>query len=262
MSALILYLLLGATVGVLAGLLGIGGGLIIVPALVFALQHQGVGADLAMRIALGTSLATIVVTAAASVRAHHHYGAVRWSIVRSLMPGIVLGALLGALAADAVPGEILRQAFGLFELLIAAQLAFGASPPPTRRLPGRWGMGAAGSGIGLLSALLGIGGGTLTAPFLIWRNVSLREAVATSAACGLPLAIAGGIGYIAAGWDESGLPRFSSGYIYWPAFAAIAVGSSALAPLGARLAQRAPAALLRRLFAVVLVLVGLRMLGN
>ena len=243
----------------MAGLLGVGGGLIIVPALVYLFHAQGLPAATIVHLAIGTSLSTIVLTSITSLYAHHRHGAVRWEIFWRLTPGIVAGALLGSSIADALSGQVLRQVFGVFELMVAAQMLFGRNPAAHRTLPGIPGMSLAGSIIGSVSALVGIGGGTLTVPFLAWCNVNLRNAVATSAACGLPIAIAGAAGFIAAGWNTTDIPH-ATGYVYWPAFAGIVLTSMLFAPLGARLTHTLPVPVLRKVFALFLVALGVRML--
>jgi uncharacterized membrane protein YfcA len=260
MEVVIIYLLLGAFAGLVAGLLGVGGGLIIVPVLVFIFTGQGVAEHLIVHLAVGTSLATIVFTSISSVRAHHQHGAVLWQAFWQLTPGIVIGAWLGALLADVLASDQLRRFFGVFELLVAIQMTFNVKPRPHRQLPGRAGMVGAGSVIGAISAIVGIGGGTMTVPFLVWCNVAMRKAVATSSACGLPIAVAGATGFIVTGWNAVDLPAYSSGYVYWPAFIGIVIASILSAPLGARLAHRLPAAQLKRIFAVLLYILGLRML--
>lgn len=260
METLLLYLATGAVAGVLAGLLGVGGGLIIVPALVFIFATQGVPDAIAMHMALGTSLATIVMTSTSSVRAHHKRGAVLWQVVWRLTPGIVMGTLMGAMLADMLSSGTLKRIFGIFALLVALQMGLGAKPAPHQRLPGRSGMGLAGGIIGGVSAIVGIGGGSLTVPFLTWCKVGVHNAVATSSACGLPIALAGSLGFIITGWNETALPAYSSGYIYWPAMAGIATASVLFAPLGARLAHALPADTLKKFFAIFLALLGARML--
>lgn len=252
--------MVGALAGTLAGLFGVGGGLVIVPVLVFVFKGQGISEAVMVHLAVGTSLATIVLTSISSVRAHHRRGAVRWELFRQLTPGIVIGALLGAAVADLMPTAVLRNLFGTFELSVAIYLWWDRQPSPYRSLPGRAGMSAAGGLIGTVSSIIGIGGGTLTVPFLVWCNVHLREAVATSAACGLPIALAGAAGFVLTGWNEPRLPELASGYLYWPAFAGIALASVLFAPLGARLAHTLPVARLRKLFALFLAALGLRML--
>nr|VFK39203.1 MAG: Uncharacterized membrane protein YfcA [Candidatus Kentron sp. TC]VFK40264.1 MAG: Uncharacterized membrane protein YfcA [Candidatus Kentron sp. TC]VFK54954.1 MAG: Uncharacterized membrane protein YfcA [Candidatus Kentron sp. TC] len=253
-------LLLGVLAGILAGLLGIGGGVVIVPALFWILQANAeIPATHLMHIALGTSLATIVVTSLSSIRAHHKRGALQWPIVKRLTPGLVIGVLLGAVLADALPSDGLRLFFAVFILLVSVQLGFDIRVSPHRQAPGGLGLGVAGLVIGKISALVGIGGGTLTVPFLLWCNLPIRHAVATSAAGGFPIAIAGTIGFMATGWQAVDLPTWSSGYIYWPAFLAIAPVSLLFAPLGAKLAHTLPVDLLKRFFAVYLAVAGINM---
>ncbi|UCE90313.1 MAG: sulfite exporter TauE/SafE family protein [Pseudomonadota bacterium] len=259
-EAVLVYLLLGAFAGTAAGLLGVGGGLIIVPVLALVFSDYGFAPELIMHLAVGTSLATIVLTSISSVRAHHQRGAVMWPEFARLTPGIVLGAWLGAAVAHLMPTTAMRIFFGCFELAVAAQLAFGLKPNAHRQLPGNVAMFGAGGVIGTVSAIVGIGGGTLTVPFLVWCNVAMRNAVATSSACGLPIAVAGAIGFVVAGWNQAALPDWSTGYVYWPAFAGIVAASVVFAPLGAWLAHQLPAQTLKRVFALFLAVLGIRML--
>lgn len=260
LSSLLLYAVVGAFAGVLAGLFGVGGGLIIVPALVFVFAGQQVSGEVAVHLAIGTSLATIVFTSLSSIRAHHRRGAVLWPVVLRLAPGIVVGVWLGAGVAKLLPAQALRGVFGVFELLVALQMAFSRPPAPHRSLPGGAGMFAAGSLIGGVSALVGIGGGSLTVPFLLWCRITMQRAVATSSACGLPIALAGALGFAVTGWNAPGLPAWSSGFIYWPALLGIALFSVLTAPLGARLAHNLSPARLKLFFAAFLAVLGLKML--
>lgn len=260
LPTLLLYLALGAFAGVMAGLLGVGGGLIIVPVLAWIFRGQHINDAIIMHLAIGTSLATIVVTSISSVRAHHQRGAVLWPVVWQLTPGIVIGAWLGAAVADALPSAALSRIFALFVLAVAAQMAFGAKPAPHRGLPGAVGMTVTGGVIGVVSAIVGIGGGSLTVPFLTWCNTAMRQAVATSAACGLPIALAGAIGFIVTGLNAADRPAWSLGYVYGPALAGVAFASMLLAPLGAKLAHTLPTETLKKIFAVFLTLVGTKML--
>ena len=260
MSDLLIYLPVGAVVGVIAGMLGVGGGLVIVPVLVWVFARQGMTPEVITHVAVGTSLATIVITSIASIRAHHKRGAVVWDAFRALTPGIVVGALVGAWLAELLPGAELGTVFGLFELTVATQMALALRAAPHRSLPGPLGMGGAGGVIGTISAVVGVGGGTLTVPFLTWCNVEMRRAVATSAACGLPIAIAGAAGFLVTGWGHEGLPAWSSGYLYWPAFAGIVAASSLTAPIGAWIAHTLPTAVLKRIFALFLAGLGLWMI--
>jgi uncharacterized protein len=256
---LLTYLISGAVAGLMAGLLGIGGGLVIVPALAMLFLNQGFSADTVMHYAVGTSLATIILTSISSLLAHQRRGSVHWQAVRSLLPGILLGGLGGAWLARQISSPGLGLFFGIFEILVALQLLFGATPPPQRRLPGAGVQGLAGAAIGALSALLGIGGGTLTVPWLLWHRVDIRHAVGTAATIGLPIALAGALGFALGGVQAGEQPADSTGFIYWPAALGIVIGSVPLAPAGAWLAHYLPRPLLQRSFALVLILIGLKM---
>lgn len=255
-----IYLLVGSLAGVMAGLLGVGGGLVIVPALVWVFHGNAFDASLIVHLAVGTSLATIIVTSISSIKAHHRRGAVLWELVAQLAPGIVLGAWLGAALADALPTLWLQRVFAGFVILVGLQMLSGAHAEAHRSLPARTGMFLAGGVIGTVSAIVGIGGGSLTVPFLNWCSVHMRNAVATSAACGLPIAVAGTLGFVVAGWGDTALPAASTGFVYWPAFACISIASFLFAPLGAGLAHSLPLPVLKRVFAALLLLVGAKML--
>lgn len=262
MVEVLVYLGLGAIAGTLAGLLGVGGGLVIVPVLAWSFASMAMAPQVIMHVAIGTSLATIVVTSMSSVYAHHRRGAVLWPLFRQLMPGIAIGALVGAAVADALATTELRLVFGVFELIVAAQMGFSLLPDAHRDLPGRLGQALAGSVIGGISAIVGIGGGTMTVPYLVWCGVNMRNAVATSAACGLPIAVAGATGFIISGWNDSDVPTYASGYVYWPAFLGIVIASALFAPFGSRLAHTLPVATLRRVFALLLFILGVVMLQS
>ena len=261
---LLAYLVTGAFAGIIAGLLGVGGGLLIVPVLAFLFSRAGFDAGVLMHLAVGTSLATIVFTSLSSVRAHHRHGAVRWPVFWQLTPGIIVGALLGAWLAGFFATDGLRLFFALFEIGVALQLAFGMKPrahaAPGAAAGSAWEHGLAGTVIGAVSALVGIGGGTLSVPWLVWRGTPMRNAVATSAACGLPIAVAGAAGFVMRGWQLPGLPPYSAGFVHLPALLGIAATSILFAPLGARLAHRLPVPVLKRLFAIFLLALGIRML--
>lgn len=259
---LLVLLSMGALAGFLAGLFGIGGGLVIVPVLALVFAGQGVDDSVVMHLAIGTSLATIVTTALSSIRAHHRRGAVDWPVFVRITPGILLGGLLGSGLAAALPGGALRVVFAVFMLLVAVRMGLDIAPTPHRQLPGRLGMGIAGILIGTVSTLMGIGGGSLSVPFLTWCNVAVRRAVATSAAIGLPIALTGTLAYLVTGWDKAALPPLSLGYINLPAYVGIVVASTLCAPLGARLAHCLPERLLKRLFAGFLAILGLRLLSG
>lgn len=257
---LALYLVIGAAAGVMAGMLGVGGGVVIVPALAWALLARGVTPALVMHVAIGTSLATIVITSLSSIRAHQRRGAILWPVVGRLAPGIVIGTWIGAKIVDQLPAATLKLIFGVFLLSVATQMVFAGQPAAHRGLPGRPALFGVGAVIGAVSGVVGIGGGSLTVPFLGWCNVGIRNAVATSAACGFPIALAGALGFIVTGRDAAGLPPWSLGYINGPAWLGIGCASMLFAPLGARLAHTLPMPLLRRVFALFLGVVGVRML--
>ena len=254
-----LFLTLGALVGIVAGLFGVGGGLIIVPVLIWTLPWVGVERMHATHIAVGTSLATIVVTSIAAVRAHQRRGAVLWRKVGLLTPGILVGAWLGGVVAGLLQGEWLQRIYAGFAILVGLHLLVQAESQRNLSIK-HWLLALAGLGIGVISALVGIGGGTMTVPLLNATGVEMRKAVATSSACGLPIALAGALSFMVMGWSVSGLPTGSSGYVYWPVVLCIVLTSSLFAPLGAALAHRLPGARLRQVFALFLLLVGGRLL--
>jgi uncharacterized protein len=253
------YVALGLVVGFVAGLLGVGGGLIIVPVLIFMLHAQDLAAGMEPQLALGTSLASILFTSLSSVRAHHRLGAVVWPLVRRIAPGIWLGTLAGALVAAQVPAYVLKVFFIAFLFYAAVQMWLDFKPAPHRGLPGHGGTLLAGGVIGAVSSWVGIGGGTLSVPFLLWHNVPLHRAIGTSAAIGFPIATAGALGFVLGGWELPALPAGSLGFVYLPALAGIVVGSVLTAPFGARTAHRLPVRPLKRIFALLLLILALRM---
>lgn len=247
--------LLGLGTGFLAGLLGIGGGMLMVPFITIILSGRGVGPDLAVKMAIATSMATIIFTSVSSVRAHHKRGAVRWDIVKRLAPGIVIGSLISSAGVFALlKGSFLAIFFGLFVSFSATQMFLDKKPKPTRQMPGTAGQLAAGGFIGFLSGLVGAGGGFISVPFMTWCNVAIHNAVATSAALGFPIAVANVFGYVLAGQSAQGLPPGAFGYIWLPALAVIAACSVFTAPLGARAAHALPVAKLKKVFASILYL--------
>ena len=246
-------LVLGCASGFLAGLLGIGGGMLLVPALTFLASAQGFAPGYVVKMAVATSLATILFTSLSSVRAHHKRGAVRWDVVRLLAPGIVVGSLLGAQIARLLSTRMLALVFAVFVSYSAVQMFIDKKPKPSRQLPQGAGMFGAGGAIGTLSSLVGAGGGFISVPFMAWCNVPIHTAVATSSALGFPIALAGTIGYVFAGWNLQGAPGGSVGYLYLPALALIAVTSVLFAPLGAAAAHRLNVRQLKRAFAVLLI---------
>lgn len=257
---LLIYLGVGVVAGLLAGLFGIGGGLVIVPMVVFCLTWQGIPQEYVMHLALGTSMASIIFTSVSSFWAHHKRGAVQWTVVRRITPGILLGTLLGTCVAARLSSNFLKIFFVLFLYYVAVQMLIDRKPKPSRDLPGQLGMFGVGNTIGVVSSLVGIGGGTLSVPFMMWCNLAVHQAIGTSAAIGFPIAVAGTVGYIVNGLQTTGLPEYSLGYIYLPALVGIVSASVLTAPLGVGLAHSLPVARLKRLFAMLLIVVGTRML--
>lgn len=255
-----LYIPLGMFAGLMAGLFGIGGGLIIVPALAAIFSQQGYDSSSIMHLAIGTSLATIIFTSISSINAHHKKQAVLWSVVHQLAPGIFVGAMAGGLIAHLIPTKNLQWFFAIFEFYVAVQMLQNFKPDASRQLPKGIEMFSAGSIIGSISSLVGIGGGTLTVPFLVWCNQSIHKAIATSAACGLPIAIAGTLGFMISGWNQVTLPNHSIGYIHIPSLLGIVSSSILFAPLGAKLAHSLPVVFLKRIFSGLLFLLAFYML--
>ena len=256
------YLGIGFAVGFFAGLLGIGGGAVMVPMLVLVFTAHELPAEHVMHMALGTAMATIVFTSLSSMRAHHVHGAVHWGIARAIAPGILVGAFCAALAAGLIARRPLALMFTALVFCAATQILFGLRPRQARELPGAAGLFAAGAGIGAVSSLLAAGGAFLCIPFLAWCSVPLRRAIGTAAAVGLPIALAGTLGYVVQGLRAQGLPPFSLGYVYLPALLFVAATSMLAAPLGARLTHRLPVKRLRIIFALLLYALATRMLAS
>jgi uncharacterized membrane protein YfcA len=250
------FVVLGALVGFLAGLLGIGGGFTIVPVLVEVFGHEGIGTAHLLPLAIGTSAASIVFTAFSSARAHHKRGAVAWPVVAAMAPGLVVGSLLGPQLASALPMRVMAAVFGTFTWLATLQMLRNKPPKPTRELPGRLTLFGVGTAIGFIAGMVGTGGAFMAVPFMVRCNVKLHTAVATSAAIGWPVAVAATLGFVFAGYGQSDLPPHSLGYVYLPALVCIAAASILLAPLGARVAHALPVAKLRRAFAAMLFVLG------
>ena len=245
--------LLGLCTGFLAGLLGVGGGMLMGPFLTLILSHRGIGADLAVKMAIATSMATIVFTSLASVRAHHQRRSVRWDIVKRLAPGILIGGALASVGMFSIlKGTWLAVFFGLFVSVSATQMLRNKTPQASRDMPGPAGQAVAGGLIGFLSGLVGAGGAFISVPFMVARNVPMRNAVGTSAALGFPIALANTVGYIISGSALSELPEGALGYVWLPALGVIGACSVLTAPWGAGVAHRVPVAQLKRVFAVLL----------
>lgn len=252
-SLIVELAVLGLCTGFLAGLLGVGGGMMIGPFMTLILSHRGVSANLSVKMAIATSMATIIFTSISSVRAHHQRGAVRWDIVRGLAPGIVIGGAIGSMGIFALlKGSTLALIFAAFISFSATQMFLDKKPKPGRELPKAGGLWAAGGVIGLVSGLVGAGGGFISVPYMVAHNIVMLNAVATSAALGFPIALANALGYAVAGQGVADLPEWSLGYIWLPGLLVIASCSVITAPLGARMAHRLPVAQLKRIFAVIL----------
>ena len=258
----IAYIALGLLTGFSAGMLGIGGGLIMVPVLTIIFSAQGLLADQALHLALGTSMATIFFTSLSSLRAHHQHQAVDWRVFKQITPGILLGTLLSSLLAAHIPSKPLALFFTLFVCCVAVQMILNLKPKPTRELPGAGGIFVVGTGIGALSALVAVGGGAMTVPFLSLCNVRVQKAIGTSAAVGFPIAVGGSLGYIYNGWASSGLPPWSLGFVALPTLLWMVPPSMLAAPLGAKLTHRLPVSTLKRIFACLLIGLAVKMLWD
>ncbi|WP_251978814.1 sulfite exporter TauE/SafE family protein [Salinicola avicenniae] len=260
LSAILIYFVVGALAGVMAGVFGIGGGIVIVPALVFTFMAQGFAPDGVAHLAVGTSLATIVVTGASSAWGHWQRGSVRQDWLRLMLPGLLVGGILGVLLASSIPGDALTRLFGGFAILMALKMLLAPPPNPQGRVPQRWPMTAAGGVIGGVSTLFGVGGGVMSVPWLSRFTSRMTEAVGTSSAIGLPIALIGTITNIVVGWGEPGLPSGATGFVMWPAFLGLIVTSVPMARVGVKIAHALPARTLRRIFALLLIVVGIKLI--
>ncbi|WP_324698500.1 sulfite exporter TauE/SafE family protein [Candidatus Thiothrix phosphatis] len=259
---MLILLALGAAVGFFAGLFGIGGGGMMVPALTTLFIAKGFPSGQVVHLALGTSMAAIVMTSLSSLRAHHAKGAVLWPVVRHITPGILLGTFAATFLATYLSSRHLATFFACFMAYVSLQMVLNVKPKPHRELPGAAVLASVGAAIGAVSALVAIGGGSLTVPYLTWCNVNIRNAIATSAAVGLPIALAGALGYLLNGWGQAGLPEHTLGYIYWPAVVLISGVSYFTTPFGAHLAHSLPIPTLKKAFALLLILLSLKMLHS
>ena len=255
------FAIIGVFAGYLAGFLGIGGGFVVVPALTYLFLQDTATSPAAIHMAVATSLATMLITSLSSIIAHQRKGAIRWALVRSLAAGLAVGAILGAIIADWLQGEALVRVFGAFAIAAGLQLILAKKPAGERPLPGQPGASIAAIIIGAISSLIGIGGGALTGPWQLWHGVRAQNAVATSAACGYPIALAGSFAFVYLG-QGGDLPQAALGYVHLPALFGIAVTSALTAPLGAATVHRLAPALVKRVFGIFLMLVGLRMLAG
>ena len=262
MEWLIAFLALGAIVGFMAGLLGIGGGGVMVPVLTALFMLMGVPIENVVHLALGTSMASIVITSIASLRAHQAKGGVIWAIVKRMSLGIIAGTFFATFLVSHISTLYLALFFTAFMFFVSVQMFLNKKPKPNRELSGNTGLFFAGSGIGAVSALVSIGGGSLTVPYLTWQNIDMRKAIGTSAAIGLPISLAGTLGYLINGWGAYSLGDYTFGFIYLPAVLLISIVSFFTAPYGAKLAHQLPVAVLKKLFAVLLIILSIKMLAS
>ncbi len=248
-AILLTYAALGCLTGIMSGLLGLGGGIVMVPALLYTLPLFGI-TEQTHYLALGTSMAAIIFTSVSSARAHHKRGSVLWGVVARFAPGIIAGVFLGGAVAVHMPVTVLQGVFSLFLLYVGVQMFMDIKPKASRQLPAAPGLAAVGGAVGLLSSFLGIGGSMQAIAFLTFCNVPMRQAIGTSAGVGVPIAVFGALSYIGNGWSAEHLPSWSLGYVYLPALPGLAAASMCAAPLGARLAYRLPVPRLKRIFAL------------
>lgn len=257
------FLALGAVVGIMAGLLGVGGGGIMVPVLTTLFLLQGVPPENVVHLALGTSMAAIVATSCASLRAHHAKGGVIWPVVKRIAPGVIIGTFLGTFAVAQISSLYLAIFFALFMAYVSSQMILNKQPKSSDKQAGNLELFCAGSGIGVISALVSIGGGSLTVPYLTWRNIDIKKAIGTSAAVGLPVSLSGTLGYWINGSQANPSDDpYTFGFIYLPAVLLISVVSIFTAPYGAKLAHKLPVATLKKIFGILLMLLSLKMLWS
>jgi uncharacterized membrane protein YfcA len=254
------FLIVGSFVGFMAGLLGIGGGGIMVPILTSIFLLQGVEPNNVVHLALGTSMASMIFTSFSSLRAHNAKGGVLWKVVKGMAVGVVLGTFLSTFLASYLSSLYLAIFFTLFMAFVSFQMCLNKKPKPSRELTGNAGLFAAGSGIGAISALVSIGGGSLTVPYLTWQNVEIKKAIGTSAAIGLPISIAGTLGYLVNGLGHSSVESYTLGFVYFPAVLLISATSYFMAPLGASFAHKLPVPVLKKIFAILLIILSAKML--
>ncbi len=255
------FVLIGAFVGIVSGVLGIGVGGVLVPLLTTIFVYLKVPSEHIVHLALGTSMACIIITSLSSLQAHHKRGGVLWSLVRLMAPSMVLGTFLATFLASHISSKPLAIFFSIFMAYISMQMYLNISPNSSHQTAGKLELGLVAAFIGAISALVSIGGGSLTVPYLSWRNIDIRKAIGTSAALGLPIALSGSIGYLVNGLStQIPLPN-TLGFVYLPAVACIAVPSYFTAPIGARLAHQMPIEVIKKIFSILLMLLSIKMLS-
>jgi len=260
LDTVIIFLILGAVVGFFAGLLGIGGGGIMVPVLTAYFLYKNVPVDYVVHLALGTSMASIIVTSASSLYAHQQHQGILWHVVKVMVPGVLLGTFAATYLATHISSHALAIFFAIFMAYVSLQMFLNIQPKSSRAIPGKAALVSTGAGIGAVSAIVAIGGGSLTVPFLTWHNVNIKKAIGTSAAIGFPIAIAGTLGYLINGWSSSFKQDYLFGFIYLPAVLLISLVSYFTAPLGAKLAHKLPVPVLKKVFSLFLLVLGIKML--
>ena len=259
MMILGVYLAAGVVVGILAGLLGIGGGTVIVPILDITLPIQGVDFSIVHHMALATSMANIMFTSVTSARAHSKRGTVRWDIVKAMTPGLLVGTLGGTFVVSSIPTAPLKVIFCVFLAYTAFQMIMDIKPKASFHLPGNLGLFLAGAFVGIVASFVGIGGGVIIIPFLTMCNIPMINTIGASAAMGFPIAVAGTIGFVLNGWGHAALPDYSLGFVYLPALAGLVVASMIVTPYGVKLSHSMPVKTLKRCFGVLLLLMAARM---
>jgi uncharacterized membrane protein YfcA len=254
------FLLLGTFVGIMAGLLGIGGGGIIVPILTTIFLAQGLPVEKVVHLALGTSMASMIFTSLSSMRAHNSNDAVIWKIVKGISVGVLLGTFFATFVASKIDSIYLAMFFSIFMAYVSIQMFLNKKPQPDKNISGNKEIFFVGTGIGAISAFVSIGGGSLTVPYLVWRNINIKKAVGTSAAIGLPISIAGTLGYLINGWSNTSVENYTFGFIYLPAVILISITSFFSAPYGVKLAHYLPVSVLKKIFSLLLITLSIKML--
>lgn len=260
LTVFFICLALGAFVGFMAGVLGVGGGLIVVPALLYILPSVGISSSQLPHIAIATSLAAIILTSISSARAHHKRGNIPWSLFKSMLPGLVLGALASGFIAERIPADTLQRGFAIFVILMTIQMVYPFKTESNRQLPNAFVLFIASAFIAVLAGLTGIGGGILVVPFLTFYGLQMRQAVGFSAAMGFLISLSGSFGYIIAGMDAPELPYGTVGFIYLPALFGLIITSIFMAPVGVKAASTLPTPVLKKIFALLLLCVGLKLI--
>jgi hypothetical protein len=255
-------MVIGCVAGIMGGMLGLGGGLVIVPMLDLLFSRVSIAPEVAMHLILGTSLASIVFTYTASIIAHRKHHTVRWDLWKITVPTIIIGTLLGSSVAAHTPGRVLKTIFACFLIYIAIKTAFPKKNTLVRAPWGAHQQRAAGLAIGAFSSMVGVGGGSLTVPMLLRSGATMLQSTATSTALGLPLTISGSLGYIYHGWNAAELPEGSFGFVYLPALLGIASTSIFFASIGVKLAHKLPAQTLKRIFALVIFFAAAQMIRS